>query len=370
MTSAAKKAPDIEEQDELAPLVQHLSQDEAIQELREHTQTFCEAVSGALDDFFGAQAELSGKVETQKGYCPEGNVHYSVPFSGLVNGEYIINVDEAVAAQLADCELPEEDASPEEREELRQEVGAAMCELLNTAVGTVIGDLAGHYPHLSFASPRISYGQRIYPLIRFGYSDLQTEVGDLRCHFYLDHMELDLATSYAKVRACARKAKAALVSHLEMVERILADVDIALFWVRPDGRLFKRHSKATPRLLDIEPSHLEGSVLDLVEAHLRGTGPSSSELQAWMDQAFASSSVQAWDDKVYPQCPLRRSAGPDATQLHWRWLAVRGPKQDEGVSSMLVAVQSADRADFESSRASSDLIAQLALNEWSMYDED
>lgn len=365
MTSAAKKVP------ELTRFAHQVTQAEAIEELRAHTQAYCEAVVEGLEDFFGVQAQLGELVEVQKGYCPAGDVHFSVPFSGLVNGEYIINVDESVAAELADCELPEDEADPVAREEQREEVGAAMCELLNTAVGSVIGELAGRYPHLSFASPRISYGQRIYPMIRFGHSDLSCEAGSLRCHFYLDHMELDLATSYAKVRASAQKAKAALESHLEMVERILDDIDIALFWVKPDGGFFPRYANASPEVLGVEASRFEGSFVDVAMAHLGGIGPNAAELQAWLDKAFAAADVQTWEQEVLGQCPLRVSKDREGKELHWRWLAVR-PQDDEteGVSSLLVAVQDAQREAFENERASSDFVAQLALNEWSMYHQE
>lgn len=367
MTSAARKVSGTH--DELASANGEPNQEQVVQELQAHTQAYCEAVAEAFDDFFGIQPEPSGVVHSQKGYCPAGNVHYSVPFSGLVNGEYIINVDESVAVLLADCEPLEEDAEREALVELREEVGAAMCELLNTAVGSVIGELAGRYPHLSFASPRISYGQRIYPRIRFGHSDLQTEFGAIRCHFYLDHMELDLATSYARVRASAQKAKAALAAYLEMVEGILADIDIALFWIKPDGSLCDRHSHATARVLGVEASRLQGSFLDLARAHLGEQGVCSSELQTWIDQAFAASDVEDFQKNIQAQCPLFRSMSSDATELCWRWLAVRPQESDQGVASLLVAVQDAKRAEFESQRASSDLIAQIAQHEWSMSDE-
>lgn len=368
MTSAVIKI--IEDVGESAPgeLGYQLSPDEAIQELRSHTQAYCKGVAESLEDFFGVQAEHDGKVDVQKGYCPSGDVHYSVPFSGLVNGEYIINVDESVAACLADCEPVASGADPEEFEQMREEVGAAMCELLNTAVGSVIGELAGRYPHLSFSSPRISYGQRIYPKIRFGNADLETEFGSVRCHFYLDHMELDLATSYAKVRASAQKAKAALVSHLEMVERILADIDVGVFWIQPDGQLSGRHSKASSSILGVDESLLTGSFMDLAVAHFRGNGNfAASELQSWLHAGFSAPDIEAWNRDVYPLCPLTKSS-LDGTELHWRWLTVRRPDREEGISALLVAVQDAARMEFERENGASDLIAQLALNEWSLYD--
>lgn len=370
MTSAVKKNMEEFSDSSSGELGCQLTPDEATKELRSHTQAYCAGVAEALGNFFGVQAEHDGKVDVQKGYRPSGDVHYSVPFSGLVNGEYIINVDETVAACLVDCAPVEIGADPEEIEQMREEVGAAMCELLNTAVGSVIGALAGRYPHLSFSSPRISYGQRIYPKIRFGNADLRTEFGSVRCHFYLDHMELDLATSYAKVQASAQKAKAALASHLEMVDRILADIDVGVFWIRPDGQLSGRHSKASSSILGVDESLLWGSFMDLAVAHFRGSENfAATELQSWLHTGFAAPDIDAWNRDVYPLCPLTKSS-LNGIELHWRWLTVCSQGRGNGVSALMVAVQDAARVEFEKEHGSSDFIAQLALNEWSFYDEE
>lgn len=361
--TAKKQAPDTSAVEQL----HRVSQQDAIAELHDHTLAFSDAVAEALGEFFDASAQRVNDVSVQKGYRASGNVHFSVPFSGLVNGEYIINLDEAVAAQLTECDTPSEDDDGETQSEIREEIAAAMCELLNTAVGTVIGDLGERYPHLSFASPRISYGQRVYPLIRFGHADLRTDSGELRCHFYVDHMELDLATSYAKVRASEEKARAALSAHMDMIERILGAINTGIFWVNPDGSLRARYSAASLALLGIDAEQMRGDVSSLVQAHATEPQPEEA-LKSWIQKAFEPASPEEWAARVYPDCPLRASIARGGQELRWRWLPVRSEGQDTPCA-LLVAVEDLALATSSARGSSSDLVEQLAMSEWSVADK-
>lgn len=342
-----------------------LAKQEQLARLQEHTIAFGTAVIQALEDFFGVQAEQNSSVVVQKGYAASGDVHFSIPFTGLVNGEYVISLDEQVAANIIDCDYPE-DGEPDEIDEFREEIGAAICEALNTAVGGVIGQLAERYPHLSFASPRISYGKRVFPLLRFAYVDLESQAGSLRCHFYVDHMELDLATSYQKVRGCMEKTRSALEAHVRKVEQILEAINTAVFWVRPDGSIANRHSLACAPLLGVEPSKLKvATVQDLVASHLGGQPQTPGDLIEWIQQAFASQNIEDWESESYPGCLIHRTQVSDGRSLQWRWLPVRRENQ-HSLSAILVAVDDMKWISASLQAASSELVKELANSELSV----
>lgn len=344
------------------------SQAQALEHLETHTESFAGAVIQCLEDFFGIEARQKGVCSIQKGYLAFGDVHVSVPFSGVVNGEYVINLDEVVAAQLMDQELDPE-ADEEDKVELREELGAAMCELLNTAVGLVIGELSHKFPHLSFASPRISYGQRVYPLLRFGLVDLETDCGELRCHFYVDHMELDLTTSYLRIKKEVARVRQALRAHMELVDRILTATSTAVFWVKPDGNLFHRHSQACARVLGTAPSSSDSPTLaELVTSHLN-SAQIVPELEQWLSTAFQSTGPQTWDNDVLPACPLLDSNDKETGEpLAWRWLPVYQAGRPT-VAALLVAVDRCGQASPQRCDPTSwNLIDQLAHSEWSMLD--
>lgn len=353
------ESPDAHQQEQAS------SRDLVIDELRRHTLAFGEAISEALVDFFDLEASFVGGSQAGKGYCPQGDVHLSIPFSGLVNGEYIVNLDESVAAQIVGLG-PDEPQDEKEREERREELGQALSELLNTAVGMVIGELSGRYPHLSFASPRISFGVRVYPLIRIGLVDLGCEYGSIRCHFYVDHMELDLATSYAKIQASAEQTRAALTSHVHMVERILERVNSGIFWIREDRSIGTRVSKSTPKILGLGSSELEGSFPELL-AKIYSQHDVVEKIESWLERVFASQSIEQWSEEVEPDCPIAGLESPE--RFSWRWIPVR--VQGERPCSLLVAVDLARQGSQLSYCASSDeLVEQLALAGWVLMTQE
>lgn len=341
------------------------SRDLVNDELRGHTLAFGQAISDALVDFFDLEASFVGESQAGKGYCPQGDVHLSIPFSGLVNGEYIFNLDESVAAQIVglDPEIPNEQS---ELEEQREEVGQALSELLNTAVGMVIGKLSDRYPHLSFASPRISFGVRVYPRIRIGRVDLDCEYGSIRCHFYVDHMELDLATSYAKIQASAEQTRAALSSHVKMVGRVLEQVNSGIFWVRENHRLGTRYSNSAPKILGLESCDIGGSFPEFL-AKIYPEHDVVQSMRAWLEQVFASDSVEQWSEEIEPSCPLVGLESPE--RFRWRWIPVR--VQGERPCSLLVAVdQHREGAQLSFCASSNELVEQLALAGWVLMTQE
>lgn len=327
-------------------------------ELEKHGVDFAQSIITAFDDFFGVEAALCSEIQVDKGYRSEGNVHLSIPFSGPVQGEYILSFSESLAAEILGCDLPD----PQENEaiaEFREEMGPTFSELLNTAVGTVIGELAHNYEHLCFSSPRISYGFRVYPKIRMASVDLECEHGRMGCHFYIDHMQLDLAVSYEKLRIASDQAQAALNEHLAMFDRILATVRSAIFWVHDDGRISERASAVSSSILGVDLSS-KHNLRDLLRCYFEGP-EFEVQLEEWMNTAFSMQDSQEWERVAAVQCPVRRASTEDGRRLLWRWVPVWGTHRRPKTLLVAVDEESADTGNVLS--ATPAILEQIALTE-------
>lgn len=159
----------------------------------EQTDIFGDIAAQAITDMFSiaihnrSQAVENNSVETN------GKFIVSIYYTGTVYGEYMLAMDEATAARVIGFN---EHIGDENRMQVRELICDAMAETLNTIVGQAIIHLQQSYAKLTFTAPRIFFGEIRYPNFRTGRTTLLTEAGEIECHFCLDLMRLDLATSY------------------------------------------------------------------------------------------------------------------------------------------------------------------------------
>lgn len=156
-----------------------------------HAKTYSRVVSEMLNMMFGVQAQTNDEVIDTESPASHSNFHISIYFTGTVYGEYIISLNEDAAINLLG--LTKGDVDTEET------LCDAFSELLNTVVGESITELNETYKKLTFAAPRITFGRTVFSKIASSLTYIETEFGQIECHFYLDTMRLDLATSYEEV---------------------------------------------------------------------------------------------------------------------------------------------------------------------------
>ncbi|MFK8110747.1 MAG: ATP-binding protein [Rubripirellula sp.] len=159
----------------------------------EYTNTFADVTVQTLVDMFGIETSGRKDIEEVTSVQTERSFIVSLYYTGSVYGEYLLALDEATAAKIIGWEGSITD---ENREEVREEICDALSETLNTIVGESIVHLQESYPKLTLTAPRIFFGEVRYPQFKTGRTVLNTEVGQIECHFCLDLMRLDLATSY------------------------------------------------------------------------------------------------------------------------------------------------------------------------------
>lgn len=153
---------------------------------RQSTQHVLQEMLGLqVDDF--SDVEETGSVESDKDFL------ISIYYTGTVYGEYLIALNETTAAAILGIE---HDGSETNRNEMREQIADTFSELLNMIVGESLVRLQSSYAKLTLTPPRVIFGTVRYPKFRTARSRLSTNCGEIECHFCLDLMRLDLATSY------------------------------------------------------------------------------------------------------------------------------------------------------------------------------
>jgi len=165
--------------------------------IEEQTKIFVENTKSTLEDMFGLKCCDAHDLQVCNAVSTEKKFIVTALYTGTVYGEYILALDEKTAARILG--MADADTSGEDILTMRRDISDAFSEVINTVAGECLVALGKRYKKLTYTAPRIYFGQMALPAIKTGKATLTTEWGDLECHFYLDFMKLDLATSYKDV---------------------------------------------------------------------------------------------------------------------------------------------------------------------------
>ena len=164
----------------------------------ENAQYFLESTRSVLADMFGIESEVVRPVRECASIQTAHRFVISIFYTGTVFGEYILALPEETALRILGIE-PDDPSGG--REQARAEICDAFSEALNMIVGDSITELHKTFSKLTFTAPRILFGEPRYPQVKTAYGVIGCEHGEIECHFYLDGMRLDLATSYEEALA-------------------------------------------------------------------------------------------------------------------------------------------------------------------------
>ena len=181
-----------------------------------HAASFATIAARTCADMFGIETRSESEVQSTPSVETNKSFIISIYYTGTVYGEYLLAMDEQTAAKMIGIE---DAVTDQNRELIRSDVCDAMSEMLNTIVGEAIVGLQETYAKLTITAPRIYFGEVRYPSFRTDRVSLQTDAGEIECHFCLDLMRLDLAASYTE----AMDSLVVINTKLEAANRRLAD---------------------------------------------------------------------------------------------------------------------------------------------------
>ena len=188
----------------------------------DNTIKFSESVANMLEAMFGCSFQSDKNANLENGVVSDKNFFVSIFFTGMVYGEYLLVLNEEVAASIIGQSL--KDKSDAELLVAKQEISAAFSELLNIVVGESIVGLIRVYHKMTLTPPRSFFGSVNYPKVVTGKSILHSSQGSIDCYLYIDRMKLDIASSYkealVKVLSAHKELKGAM-NKLQLQQTIL-----------------------------------------------------------------------------------------------------------------------------------------------------
>lgn len=157
-------------------------------------EKYASTLVATLESMFGLKLTQGKSELIEYRKTTDKNFSVSILFTGMVYGEYILTMNEKVAAKI----LNHDNIGSSEAElgKIRDEITETFCEVLNIVVGESVVPLNQVYKKLTITPPRVYFGSITYPKIKMAKTLLSSEIGEIECYVYVDRMKLDIAASY------------------------------------------------------------------------------------------------------------------------------------------------------------------------------
>ncbi len=204
--------------------------------IKKYTDIFAQNVIDCFGDMTEISFVLNKASYKEIPFSSPFNMTVYIHFAGTIQGDYIISLDEIVAAKL--IEAYEDGMSKHDVREMRDDYGGLLKELLNTAVGTSIPRLEQKIGNLTYTSSRIVYGEIEFPDVLSGNVKIESEKGEILCGFCLNLAKLKIGRELEETKAenirmgteldVARRLQQMVLPSAEELEQV-KDLDIAAY---------------------------------------------------------------------------------------------------------------------------------------------
>ncbi|MCB9496591.1 MAG: chemotaxis protein CheX [Fibrobacteria bacterium] len=183
-----------------------------------HTLRFTSAVRDCFRDMLGVEMPPVAPGVEIRDFSPSYSMVAMIHFTGAIQGDFAISLDETTAARLIGAWSEGMDAVA--MREVRPDFGGMLKELLNTAVGQSLPALEEEVGRLAYHPPLIVYGELDAPAIPSGNLTLEADAGPLACCVVLDEAGSDAERMLKQAVADLRRAR----EEVESCTRVLDDL--------------------------------------------------------------------------------------------------------------------------------------------------
>lgn len=209
------------------------------------SQIFAQSVADCLRDMLGAEIVVDPRLETHS-FRPSHPLTVMIHFTGPVQGEYAVSLEESTAAFLIGAWS---DGMPlDELKALRSDFGGMLKEMLNAAVGMAIPHLEERVERLTYHPPLVIFGELEYPDVPSGTISLSTGSGEIACSFVLDMAGTEAERMLTRAMDDLRHAR----EKVQSCYRVLHD----LVEKPPEGMTLNHIIEEAKQLLDEESSFI------------------------------------------------------------------------------------------------------------------
>lgn len=159
-----------------------------------NTETFAQIAAKMLKAILDVKYSPEAPEFIQTGLSIENKFIVIIGFMGTVYGEFILAMDDEVAARCVGASL--KDHPNDSAGLIKQNISDTFCEILNIVVGESIVMLSKQFDKLTFTAPKVFWGVARYPQFKTGRVRLSGGHGPIDCYLFIDCMQLDIVTSY------------------------------------------------------------------------------------------------------------------------------------------------------------------------------
>lgn len=163
--------------------------------IESHTKLFSKNICRAISDMSGNSYEICKDTFEEKPFITEYKMTIFLSFSGVVQGEYLLALDESVAAKLIGINPSE--ITLMNLNAMRIEYSGFLKEVLNLSANLTIEGLTLRYGELTSSSATVVYGEIDFPDIISGTIMIKGHPGKIQCVFSLNLAKLKIGEQLA-----------------------------------------------------------------------------------------------------------------------------------------------------------------------------
>jgi len=249
-----------------------------------HTVIFAANTIKTIKDMTGLSFELDRSSLQVIPFLSAFNMAAYIHFTGTVQGDYILNLDEQTAARLTGLSC--QGMPAREMRQMRKEYGGLIKELLNISVARAIPELEQRFGNLTYTPATLVYGELIFPEVMSGHITIQGTEEAIRCGFSINLARIKINRQLEQARQDLEKKSGEADDARKDLEQILEKIPSGVAAVNSDGRILAGHSIATAAVAGYTAGNsLSG--LSLTEV-LGLDADSSRHIREWIRLVFVN----------------------------------------------------------------------------------
>jgi signal transduction histidine kinase/CheY-specific phosphatase CheX len=297
-----------------------------------HAQAMASAVCNNLRDMIGIEfAPVEDSLEEVR-FVPTRTMTAMIHFTGAIQGEFALSLDEAAAARLIGCWS--EGMSLDDMRANRPDYGGLVKEVLNVSVGQVIPTLETEFDALTFLPPVVIWGELEYPDVPAGRMGIAAGDDSMECFFVLNMMGLELGERLQAAIQALRDTVRVAGEAKRSVESMLEAFPFGLVTVDREGKVRPGYARRTASTVGRgEEESLAGMhVVDLLgyEESLR------RDIEPWLEVVHDRFGQMPFRD-LTGLCPVSEKLNERGLLLRLEWVPLVG--DDGSLDGLLLMVE-------------------------------
>lgn len=285
--------------------------------LLENARLFADNLIQTVHDMVGVDLQLDAGSIEECLYEPHKRMIVSIHFTGLIQGEYAVAVDEATAANWIGAWQDGMDAHA--LRPLRDDYAGFLKEALNASVGSSILNLDGDFPDLTFLPPVVVYGELEYPSVPSGKVIVGSELGNAECYFVLNMMGLELGERLQITLAELKESAKETALAKRNIEGMLDAFPSGMVIVGRDGAVQPGYSRKTANVVGYTEGGELGGIPLLSLLGYAEVPEVAEAFQPWLEVAYTRWELMGAKN-ILEMCPVNERLNGRDRLLHFTWI--------------------------------------------------